>query len=284
MTIDDVRFPGRLWHYTNTQGMLAIVADKVIWATDAEYLNDAQELRYAREHVSREFRSARERIAAQAQRPATDDPDANVALILSSALGAVEDFDPSSASHTHVFVACFCEEGDLLSQWRGYAAGSGFALGFDAACLAGAKLKALPKAELPVTMRGLRRVSYGDSELVQRVDQIMKGIIGRPTSHPGTLGDHIGRDEILPMLAEFKHPAFAEEREWRLVATDRYGATVPFRSGPLGPTPYVAFDFGDALVEVKVGPGPHQALRQKAIRRLVGDGVDVTLSEAPFRG
>ncbi|GAA2153359.1 DUF2971 domain-containing protein [Humibacillus xanthopallidus] len=258
---------------------------RVIWATDAEYLNDSQELRYARDHLAKEFRSASERLAGRAKEPHTEDPDTSSAAILSAALTALEGGDevaPSSA--VHVFVACFCEDGDLLSQWRGYAAGAGYAVGLDTDALETAVLGPMPHQELPVRLVGLRRVSYGDDLLRPRVDALVARVIEQPSAHPYVMGDHLARGEILPMLAEFKHPAFAEEQEWRLIATDQYGEPVNFRPGPLGPTPYVEFDFGSALVEVKVGPGPHQELRQRAVQRLVPCGVAVTLSDAPFRG
>jgi hypothetical protein len=277
--------PDRLWHYTSTEGLLGIVTSRAIWGTDAEYLNDSQELRYALDHVAKQFRSISERLASRAKGRHAEDPDTSSAAILSAALSALEGGDEMApSSPVHVFVACFCEDGDLLSQWRGYASGSGYALGLDSSALDRAALGYMPDQEVPVRVVGLRRVSYGDALLRPRVDTLVRRAIERPSAHPYVVGDHLARGEILPLLAEFKHPAFAEEQEWRLIATDQYGEPVRFRSGPLGPTPYVEFNVGAALAEVKVGPGPNQLLRQRAVQRLVPDGVAVTLSDAPFRG
>ena len=41
--------PSTLYHYTGAINLHSILESKVLWATDVEYLNDAQELRYARE-------------------------------------------------------------------------------------------------------------------------------------------------------------------------------------------------------------------------------------------
>jgi hypothetical protein len=44
------------------------------------------------------------------------------------------------ARRLSVFVTCFCEKGDLLSQWRAYARGAsgvGYALGFESKSLHG---------------------------------------------------------------------------------------------------------------------------------------------------
>ena len=45
-----------------------------------------------------------------------------------------EYFIPGRTSeYSRMFIVCFCEDGDLLSQWRGYGADQGYALGFDTA-------------------------------------------------------------------------------------------------------------------------------------------------------
>jgi hypothetical protein len=36
--------PRELYHYTGLDGLVGIVTDRAIWATDARYLNDASEL------------------------------------------------------------------------------------------------------------------------------------------------------------------------------------------------------------------------------------------------
>jgi hypothetical protein len=50
-------------------------------------------------------------------------------------------YDPMYAT----FVACFCENGNLLSQWRAYARTAGYSIGFDRASLAGTNAAAEPK-------------------------------------------------------------------------------------------------------------------------------------------
>ncbi len=45
--------PDVLFHYTNAAGLIGIVQEEVLWASDAEFLNDAQETRYGREDLHR---------------------------------------------------------------------------------------------------------------------------------------------------------------------------------------------------------------------------------------
>jgi hypothetical protein len=112
--------PSRLYHYTNAGGLLGIIEHNMLWATHINYLNDASELHYARGLVESAL-SRHERTA----------DSANAREFVRRARGM---FDVSKTMD--VFVSCFCEEGDLLSQWRGYAqAGEGYSIGVDGARL-----------------------------------------------------------------------------------------------------------------------------------------------------
>ncbi len=44
-----------LYHFTNQQGLLGIVENKEIWATQIQYLNDTSEYRYTLELAQREL-------------------------------------------------------------------------------------------------------------------------------------------------------------------------------------------------------------------------------------
>ena len=41
--------PKSLFHYTTAAGLLGILRESVLWATEARFLNDAQEAVYARD-------------------------------------------------------------------------------------------------------------------------------------------------------------------------------------------------------------------------------------------
>lgn len=263
--------PELLWHYTNADGVRGIVQTGVLWATDAEYLNDSAELRYGREEVA----DALTREARRLDSLSTgDDVNSARAGIARSILAAMDwEHAPDEARTSGVYVACFCEQGDLLSQWRGYAAGSGYALAFR-------------RADLNVGE--LCKVSYGRSTIPEMVTPIVDQIANTSPNHPGVVTDHYARDVIPKMLAEHKHPAFEEEREWRIIVDlpDTDYQPIKFRSGALGLIPYMELDVSSALAEVRVGPGPNDALRRKAVRRLLEvhrHWTEVTGSEAPFR-
>jgi len=107
--------PRRLYHYTTLEGLTGILGSTGLWASDVRFVNDASELSYASALIGNEVVAAISE--SEAVRPH---------LHLHSEMA-----NPFEIGR-RPFVACFCEEGDLLSQWRGYrAAESGFSLGFD---------------------------------------------------------------------------------------------------------------------------------------------------------
>ena len=102
--------PEKLWHYTSITGFQGIVESKRIWATDARFLNDREELIHIDQFADEVIEAATER----------DKELVSLALRLARIRGL------------RVFVACFTELEDNLSQWRGYSHDSiGVSLAFD---------------------------------------------------------------------------------------------------------------------------------------------------------
>lgn len=283
------QLPEVLWHYTNPAGLMGIIEQRALWATDAEYLNDAQELRFGREQIIEALRVERDRRESTAQSQASWDPDMAAAITLAGALAILEDGDDTATGWvSEVYLSCFCAQRDLLSQWRGYAQGQGYALAFDGAALV--RLPVQSADASPDPMAELRPVAYGPDSIPARTAEALAHLDAGPTNHPGMRGMDLARRVILKLLAEHKHEAFEEEREWRLIASlVNAPANRFFRSGSLGLIPYVKLEIplDAALREVMVGPGPDRALRMRAVHHLLATAglydVRVTASQAPFR-
>ena len=110
--------PGVLYHYTSAEGLRGILSSRALWMTDIRYMNDLSELQYATD-----------RLAARL--------DARLAKDL-GAVGRKEFIEScrrnigARGPGQSVFSVSFCEDGNLLSQWRAYRGqGGGYALGFD---------------------------------------------------------------------------------------------------------------------------------------------------------
>src|SRR2546430_12822138 len=115
--------PDVIYHYTNTEALISIVTSCKLRASDAEFLNDAQEMQFGRDRLRRELIDYADRVEKENEARAHFLRGA--AKGLSGRVGMLPRNEPSTT-----FVACFCGNGDLLSQWRGYGVGSGVAIGF----------------------------------------------------------------------------------------------------------------------------------------------------------
>ena len=104
-----------LYHYTDLNGLLGIVGSHQLWLTDARYSNDEEEMDYGYDTADKVIESLR--LGADAQKVQYLDLVTN---------------NLESSESESVFVCCFCTKGDLLSQWRSYAAnGTGVSLEFN---------------------------------------------------------------------------------------------------------------------------------------------------------
>jgi len=199
--------PSRLHHYTTIDGLAGITGSNTLWASDVRFMNDSSELTYAADLI--------EGVIGEVFSEVVDE---SLRKVLPNREGLANGFEYGARP----FIACFCEAEDLLSQWRGYGAGRApVSLGLDLLHLS--RFGGLP----PRTF--LRKVQYDPA--VQR--QAVRAVVETWLSTIELLSaesDGAEFGEILPYpgiwalqeaLAEhhlcFKHPAFAEEQEWRLI-------------------------------------------------------------------
>lgn len=226
-----------VYHYTDTQAFQGMVEKKEIWATDFRYLNDSLELVYAWQA----FINKLEHLAGSAENPQAYKA-ALEALRLQNAVDLMG-FDDA------MFVACFSELDDTLSQWSRYGAnGRGVALGFDSeriealhipqyrhtddgqltpmtTTLAG---EPSPSSEIAFTWNAfLQKVAYGD---VQR-DRVVDGLIDTvervcedtPNSFTHMVANCISQTHALVhRLPLVKNDAFDDERERRITITEHF--------------------------------------------------------------
>lgn len=245
-----------LYHYTTFKGLLGIVQSRSLWASDVRYMNDSAELKHTADLIGREVG---QRIAAGHARP----------LLLNRFL----DWVKHRITNGHMlFGASFRANGNLLSQWRGYAgAGKGVSLGFD------------PDYVLRCAgQRGFRigRCIYDPQDqrrLIAQVVDTVEQLAGDDEPDEGGSRQAFQRIEsdLLRIAAVLKHPSFQEEEEWRLVSpviTDYLEAAVLFREGTSMLVPYVAFQFlpdGErplVLDHVYLGPTAHDNIAMNSLK------------------
>lgn len=214
-----------------------------------------------------------------------------------------------------LYVACFSEQPDLLSQWRGYCpAGAGLCLGFDLDCIKefcatkGYRLEKClydhkdqaPQIESLVDRcfemfpkPSISRSQYDTLSSKGQVDCCIdyhsQTTAGRDKSQADEAVNWLCR-QIADLTPLFKNDGFREEAEWRIVA-NRPIEQVKFRARASFLAPYVELQLlsatsGNALREVIIGPNPNQARAEAAVRKLllahgVGNST-VRCSSLPF--
>ncbi len=289
-----------LHHYTTAVGLMGIFepheldgcasTDRslTLWATDARYMNDTQELTYAAKRL------------ATALRAQIDSSDPECATYISELADRIRQgifLDPDGDTPHPVYVTSFCENSDLLSQWRAYGVG-GYSIAFP--------VKVLKKFWVPVlpqpTDTSPRAFSVVDLVPVRyRIDDDGEDFIERRAQRiVAKCRSGLALPLALQCLAQFKNPAFEEEREWRLFPPlETASARASFRVSAQGMLiPYLPLRFtpepiieerhiGPVVESVCVGPSSDQQSRVESVKRMLRqwsfEDVAVTTSGTPFR-
>lgn len=281
---------GPLYHYTTGENLINIINSGELWATQASCLNDMTELVYSAEQLHR-------RVKARMAGPHNVAIDPLLAR-LNAAL-AVPDAELSP-----VFVACFSERRDDISQWRAYSGGEGgYAVQFDP--------KLLREAGILPTLSGhsepqilLVRVEYDPANHATMFDDILKwteqyflGLQGAKAAPSiDEWADEFSRYwlEHLAFYAPcIKNPAFQNEREWRLIYYLRPDDPIKmkFRQRQSMMSRHIPLRLRKPLpiTGVLVGPCRHPRLSQVAASDLLLTGgydpnvVRVEITEVPYR-
>ena len=295
--------PPILYHYTTLSGICGIVGTQCLWATSIRHLNDSTEFTYAH-RVLRE-------VLEGATRGTTAGVSAAVEFMVSY-LDVSERWVASSfmGKFGTTYVVSLSTDPDKLSQWRAYCAGGGYSLGL--------RLEALRAVERHHGF-GLVQCSYDRNKHVAEAqviaDRVMAAVDALPADilpniAPG--GSHSPRaiqswlfpirqkmtEEILQRAAIWKHPAFIEEAEWRLVSEQRLERKVKFRAGRTAIIPYVEIALDEieetqisnmtaVLSHVYVGPCPEPELAVGSVQHLLDANrmscPQISLSSIPYR-
>jgi hypothetical protein len=210
---------GRIYHYTTADGLKGIIEKNELWASSAYFLNDSAEITYG-------YGVLKEVLDdwLTKDRP-KESITVRLAQDLRKALG--EGLRP-------IYLACFCEDDNLLSQWRAYGQSGGYSLG----------LKVPPGVFTP---KGFEpepktytaewvRVVYDRSEQAKKCTAILEplfAILDNPDTERAiaaiTDNPLCGYSEFLRVIADilldeivsFKNEAFKVEKEWRVVVRER---------------------------------------------------------------
>ncbi len=203
-----------LYHYCSNAVLIAIISNKEIWASQLSLSNDALEGKWVKEVFSSYCQEKGVEIATQAE------------------LLRHLDFLAELSAYAGF---CMSEDGDLLSQWRAYADnGAGVSIGFNSEYFE--RLGNLKRDRGDEFSAHLTKIEYDvakQKELIaEHIDEILKlvadGALRRPTLLSSEEDTKKWKEKFMSMGLRFiffyffiyrlKNPAFAEEREWRVIS------------------------------------------------------------------
>jgi hypothetical protein len=272
-----------LYHYTDLAGLQGIINKHDLWLTHSAYLNDEEEMKlgYKIAHAAIE--------AARAMRQ-----DVDWAMYLLAIEQLLE--NPVSAG---VYICCFCQEDNLLSQWRGYGAnGTGVSIRLDPQQFSYITGPDSPHGGL---MR-LWRVFYKPETQSDIISKAINFAFDFPPNPASPLRERALRAArfIEFFVPTIKNPDFTAENEYRMIFTPPQNCPVKpqFRVGRGMLIPYYSLKelsgnkdnetYRLPITGVRVGPSVNKALNAESIQLLLNHAgysdVRVDQSNTPYRG
>ena len=260
-------------HYTTLEGLRGIISSKALWASNASFLNDRAELEHALQ--------ASERVIKMLS---SDEVLKTWSPLLKRVFTELAD-----GARPDTYVACFCEDDDNLSQWRGYGGDvQGVSITFGRAQLS----KQLKKEGATFI-----KVSYSKYSTATKVRQALEDQLSEIAELDKLAGNLNStqkyeqlRSRVSALLPRFKHIGFKDEREWRFAIQRSVElSALKFRVTKNKIVPYIVIGYGIEplpITSVRIGPGPDQLLTAKSVKVFLnvnGYDIPVRTSEVPFR-
>ncbi|NLW48471.1 MAG: DUF2971 domain-containing protein [Firmicutes bacterium] len=192
--------------------------------------------------------------------------------------------NPFLSNDIEMHICCFCENGDLLSQWRGYGSnGAGYSVGFD------------PHYFNLTTDKGITffKVIYkfeDQKKVINGVLDIFFSSLNELEVDKHKFEDDKFKEEViyrltiefLNLICIFKSPSFEEEKEWRILKVINYYNEVnllSFRITKGNLIPYIKIAFARdqslndnnelTIPKIHYGPTLHPLLTEKALNLLI---------------
>lgn len=275
-------FSGQLFHYTDLNALNSILNESDLWLTNSLYSNDAREMSHGYDVA---------KAVIEKKRSAALDGT------FKEYLDQVSTFvDEKSRG---VYICCFCEQDNLLSQWRSYGEnGTGVSIGFDPNGFA-----FYSGADMPPREFGLMRLwkVFYDPEVQQHIVESALDLI--PQLNAADTNEVKARkaaDAIHFFIPTFKAKDFEEEKERRLIFTPspecpvkpayrvRKGMLVPYYSlKALGQKVYNS-TMNLPVNSITLGPSIWSKLNLESTNMLLQQmgyqNVSVSISDTPYRG
>ncbi|WP_429087032.1 DUF2971 domain-containing protein [Aeromonas allosaccharophila] len=272
--------PEELFHYSDFNALVGIVKNKQIWMGDLFFLNDEKEYQLGLDLFKKELEIQKEIHKTSPFLIFLNSLDSIDGLLLKS--------PPFSFSLT--------EEGDLLSQWRGYTKnGIGVSIGFRSSNLKNSGFQLLPclyaLEEQEAYVRHLFDLALITFNQTTETGKYEKSNCINPLELPRWDAINEAGSALTSRLsvacALIKDSSFKEEKEWRLVNFERNNIDFLAKDSYLKPIKKFSIEPRNIIISIKVGPNPNKIFCKSSICALLNtcalDGVSVSFSDIPYR-
>lgn len=212
-----------VYHYCNTNVFAEIISNKTIRMSDITKSNDSMEILWITKFIKKIFDEEFEKETKKIQY-FKDGYSKDIFLELVEHYSN-EFFKDDIRTYSY-FVCCFSENGDLLSQWRGYADdANGISIGFDSDILSSI---GKPGKDEPISNDIFQygQVCYVERNQKAQIRKIAQDLILKLKEIARTDSESIKQKSMAAFNSCFrnlfqlsifmKNPFFTEEKEWRL--------------------------------------------------------------------
>jgi hypothetical protein len=317
----------RLYHYTNLDGLLGILQNKTLWATHCKFLNDNSEIGLFRNKlissILPSIREILEEIIKKFPNIQKDiDQTGGLDQVVQHETEVLVDAQ-YGATGDEIYILSFCGQhknpninsNGLLSQWRGYGTGGGFALVFNTQKLE--EILDIETKKYQYDSMHACDIVYSDdenkfnkeiSENLPVIVNDFKTLINNVVSNEkDKLPELKSYQPFIQCVSRYKHYGFREENEIRVVAlptdinqellklSNRDGETLKpekerkfhNRNGQI--VPYIELfnstDIELPIERIIVGPHKEKESRAAALRVMLRNTkIEITCSDIPFVG
>lgn len=270
--------PGQsLYHYTDLSGLQEIVSSHDLWLTHSRYSNDDEEITHGykivKEVIEDELKTAPAPVRMEFLQRVTE---------------LMKETTPEG-----VYICCFCNDDNLLSQWRGYGAnGTGVSI----------RLNPLEFSYItgpdspPVGLVRLWKVFYETDRQKNIVKQALDFAFFNNMNPLIEERSRQAVDAIQFFIPTFKHDGFREESECRLIFTPQPDCPIEpeFRVARGMLVPYYSLKQISSstrmlpITGVRVGPSANKRMNVESAQMLLAKtgytNVNVDSSGTPYRG
>lgn len=316
-----------LYHYTTWDGLLGILQTQTLWATHYKFLNDCSEIVLFRDKlvslILPYVRESYERFVKQ-------HPHNKQMIRQKGGLGQIIQHDAEllvdaqyRATGDEIYIVSFCGQhknprinsNGLLSQWRGYGDGGGFALVFNTKNLE--QILEIEAKNFQYNAIHLSDLVYSDDEnrlkeqykkdlsiIADDIGQIINSTTSSKGAKTGLLK---GFESFVHCISRYKHYGFSEENEVRAVVlptvmnqeflklASTMGDTLKpekerkFRNKNGQLVPYIelfnSIDIKLPIERIIVGPYKEKEARASALSVILRNTkIEIKCSDIPFVG